>query len=91
MHGEDHIINSIFIWTPFKINFHFACLLIYSLLHPQEEFICLLLCLLFGEQGTKQEQWAREEDGERRILSSISLVHESLVQGNSVLAAGLFE
>jgi len=55
-----------------KINFYFACLLIYSLLHPQEEFICLLLCLLFGEQGTKQGQWAREEDGKGGILSSIS-------------------
>ena len=79
------------LWTPSKINFSFACLLIYSLLLPQEEFICLLLCLLFGEQGTKQDQWAREEDEKGGILSSISLVHESLVQGNSVLAAGLFE
>lgn len=79
------------LWTPSKINFSFACLLIYSLLLPQGEFICLLLCLLFGEQGTKQEQWAREEDEKGGILSSISLVHESLVQGNSVLAAGLFE
>ena len=56
-HGEDHIINSIFIMDTIKINFYFAC---------------LLLCLLFGEQGTKQGQWAREEDGKGGILSSIS-------------------
>ena len=71
--------------------YYYYCLINHPSPPSSSWAICLLLCLLFGEQGTKQEQWAREEDEKGGILSSISLVHESLVQGNSVLAAGLFE